>query len=66
MTIMDPFVVVRLTTALPVPNVAVVWLVSWTPSPELDIVPFVVLGVILKEATAGSVRLTFPFVVVTT
>jgi hypothetical protein len=51
--------------ALPVPMVPVVWFVSWTPSPELETVPFVVFGVILQEARAGSVRLTFPFVEVT-
>jgi hypothetical protein len=64
-TVTDPFVVVRLTMALPVPMVPVVWFVSWTPSPELETVPFVVFGVILQEARAGSVRLTFPFVEVT-
>ena len=67
MTTTDPFVVVRLTTALPVPRMAVVWFVSWTvPNPEEDTVPFVVFGVILQEAVTGNVRLTFPFVEVTT
>ena len=65
MTVTDPFVVVRLTMALPVPMVAVAWFVSWTASPELETVPFVVFGVILQEVRAGSVRLTFPFVEVT-
>ena len=65
-TAMDPFVVVKLTTALPVPRVVVVWFVSWTPSPVVDTDPFVVFGVILQDATAGSDRLTLPFVVVTT
>ena len=65
MTVTDPFVVVRLTMALPVPMVAVAWFVSWTASPELETVPFVVFGVILQDAMAGNVRLTFPFVEVT-
>ena len=65
-TVMPPFVVVRLTTALPVPMMVVAWFVSWTPSPEDETDPFVVLGVNLQDAMAGSVRLTFPLVDVIT
>jgi hypothetical protein len=62
---MDPFTVVRLTTALPVPIVAVAWFVSWTPKPDADTDPLVVFGVILHDARTGKVKLTLPFVEVT-
>jgi len=64
-TVIEPFTVVRFTTALPVPMVVVLWFVSWIPSPDADTDPLVVFGVMLKEAIAGSVRLTFPLVEVT-
>jgi hypothetical protein len=65
-TVIEPFVVVRLTVALPVPKVVVAWFASWTLSPVLETVPFVTLVVILNEAVAGIFKVMLPFVVVIT
>jgi len=64
--VIDPFVVVRLTVALPVPKVVVAWFASWTLSPELETVPFVTFVVILNEAVVGIFRVMLPLVVVMT